>query len=121
VTDEADRKRTLVAGVNALIGGWARRVEDRWAVGALDLIIKLPRLPILFAEGKIIEGNVFGPTERQWVEGERIKAAGLSVLLLGWKGSTIYVSPWVKQADRRHCDAGINNVIAIINYLKAHP
>jgi hypothetical protein len=119
--NEADRKRALVTGVNALAGGWARRVEDKWAVGALDLIIKLPHLPIVFAEGKIIGGNVFGPTERQWVEGERIKAAGLCVLLIGWKGLAIYISPWVKLADRRDCDAGFDNVSAIINYLKAHP
>jgi hypothetical protein len=119
--NEADRKAQLVAAVKALAGGWARRVEDKWAVGVLDLIIKLPRLPIVFAEGKIIGGNAFGPTERQWVEGERIRAAGLHVLLLGWKGSVIYVSPWVRQADRRHCEAGIDDVSAIINYLKAHP
>jgi hypothetical protein len=104
--NESDRKRALVADVNALRGGWARRVEDRFAVGVLDLILKLPFKPILFAEGKIIDGFKFGPTERQWVEGERILAAGLIVTLIGWKGKDVFVSPWTKQADCRFCYQG---------------
>ncbi len=54
---EADYKRKLVAEVNALRGGYARRIEDRFAVGMLDLIIKLPDVPLVFAEAKLINGN----------------------------------------------------------------
>ena len=45
--NEADRKRELVKAVKAL-GGHARRIEDSWAVGVLDLIIKLPWVPFIF-------------------------------------------------------------------------
>ena len=54
--NEADRKRELVRAVKA-IGGHARRIEDSWAVGVLDMIIKLPGVPVVFAEGKIIKGT----------------------------------------------------------------
>ena len=38
---EADFKRRLVSEIK-MLGGQARRIEDRFAVGVLDLIIKLP-------------------------------------------------------------------------------
>jgi hypothetical protein len=119
--NEAGHKRKLVAEVNALRGGWARRVEDRWAVGVLDLIIKLPERPILFAEGKLIEGNVFGPTERQWVEGARLLAANLAVALIGWRGNQMSISPWYKQADRRECLTGTDYVQTLDLYLRNAP
>ena len=104
--NEADKKRELVREINALPGGYARRLEDRYAIGVLDLIIKLPAYPALWAEGKIVEGNLFAPTARQWEEGRRILAAGMPVLLLGWKERWLYVSPWVKKADIRTCFGG---------------
>ena len=61
--NEADRKRRLVSEVR-LLGGQARRLEDRWAVGLLDLVIKLPDQPFIWAEGKLIDGNLFAPTGR---------------------------------------------------------
>ena len=103
---EADHKRKLVAEVNALRGGYARRVEDRFAVGVLDLIIKLPGQSIIFAEGKVVDGNLFGPSERQFIEGERIMAAGMTAILLGWKSSVLYVSPWIKRANVHDCYGG---------------
>jgi hypothetical protein len=115
--NEADHKRDLVREVNLLRGGWARRVEDRWAVGVLDLIIKLPTQLIVFAEGKVITGNSFAPTERQWVEGERIRAAGLDVALIGWKEGIAYVSPWVKVADRRKCASGPDTIKVLMEHL----
>lgn len=112
--DEAGRKRKLVAEVNALRGGYARRLEDRFAVGLLDLVIKLPELPWLWAEGKLIDGFKFAPTMRQYEEGERILATGTPVLLLGWKGPIMYISPWVKQADLRDCFTGHKGSIAAL-------
>ena len=53
---EADYKRELVADINRLPGGRARRIEDRYGTGILDLIIKLPDMPLVMAEGKLIEG-----------------------------------------------------------------
>ena len=115
--NEADYKRKLVAEVNALRGAYARRLEDRFAVGVLDLIIKLPERPWVWAEGKLINGNLFAPTERQWVEGERIRATGTPVLLIGWKGRSMSISPWVKQADWRNCLTASNGVSTLMEYL----
>jgi hypothetical protein len=112
--DEAGRKRKLVAEINALRGGYARRIEDRFAVGVLDLIIKLPEFPWLWAEGKLIDGFKFAPTERQWVEGERILKTGTLALLIGWKGSIMCVSSWTKQADSRQCFSGRGDSVAVL-------
>jgi len=115
--DEAARKRKLVAEVNALRGGYARRYEDRWAIGLLDLFLKLPTLPPIWAEAKIIKGNVFEPTGRQHIEGERMIAAGLTVVLIGWRDNIIYVSPWVEKADRRECVAGVDQIRTLTEYV----
>jgi hypothetical protein len=101
---EAEHKRRLVAEVNALRNGWAERWEDRWRPGIPDLVIKRPDLPIVFAEGKLIEGNVFAPTELQFLKGQRIQQSGLRMQLIGWgKDGVMYISPWVRKADRREC------------------
>jgi len=117
--DEATRKRELVREINALPGGYARRWEDRWATGLLDLVMKLPGHPILWGEGKIVSGNLFFPTERQWVEGNRILAAGMPAVLIGWKARNMYVSPWVEQADIRTCFYGSGQWVGVLfEYLK---
>jgi|SRR5580693_4692406 hypothetical protein len=112
--DEATRKRELVREINALSGGYARRWEDRWATGLLDLVIKLPGHPLLWGEGKMVDGNLFAPTERQWHEGERIIAAGMPAVLIGWKQKFMFVSPWVKQADIRTCFFGSGQWVSVL-------
>jgi hypothetical protein len=116
--NEAGHKRNLVAEINALRGGRARRVEDRWAIGVLDLILKLPDRPLILAEGKMILGHKFGPTERQFIEGKRWIAAGVNCVLIGWKGTTMSVSPWVEQADWRECRTGPDSVSTLAEYLR---
>jgi hypothetical protein len=117
--NESDRKRELVKEINALPGARARRIEDRWAVGVLDLIFKLPGFPVTWAEGKMVEGNVFGPTATQFEEGKRWIAAGTPVLLFGWKQRFMFVSPWIKQADIRTCFHGSGQWLQVLqNYLK---
>ena len=106
--NEADRKRELVKAVKAL-GGHARRIEDSWAVGVLDLIIKLPYVSLVFAEGKIIKGNLFGPTPAQFAEGEKWIRAGVDAVLIGWQDQMMYVHPWVKQADKRESHSSSTN------------
>ena len=116
--NEADRKRELVKAVRA-IGGHARRIEDSWAVGVLDLIIKLPGVPLVFAEGKIIKGNLFGPTPAQFAEGEKWIKAGVDAVLIGWQEKWMYISPWVKQADKRVCFGGSpDHAELLLEYLK---
>ncbi len=116
---ESDYKRRLVAEVNRLPGGRARRIEDRFAVGVLDLIIKLPDRPMVLAEGKLIEGNFFAPTSAQFEEGKKWEAAGINCLLLGWKHGQLYISHWVEKADYRACFANldINDAQALMEYL----
>jgi hypothetical protein len=117
--DEAARKRRLVADINLVSGAYARRLEDKWAVGVLDLLFKLPGMPWIWAEGKIVAGNQFEPSERQWVEGNRIKATGTPVLLFGWKKSSFFISPWVKKAHVDNCYRGDGpNLWTLQNYLK---
>lgn len=114
--NEADRKRKLVAEIKAL-GGWARRVEDRFAVGVLDLYLKLPDRPFMAAEGKMIIGHKFGPTLRQFEEGKRMIAAGIPAVLIGWKDQTMSISPWVEQADWRECLTASDHVSTLMEYL----
>lgn len=126
--NESDYKRRLVKAVNQLPGGWARRVEDRYAVNVLDMIIKLPERPLFFAEGKIIVGNVFGPTPGQFEEGRRLQNSGIVAVLLGWKDGVMFCSPWTRQADWRSGFCSFfpmkdkqNYVQTLINYMNGDP
>jgi hypothetical protein len=114
MTTESDRKRKLVEGINLLPGGRARRWEDRWATGLLDLVIKLPGHPLFFAEGKMIEGNLFAPTPLQYQEGKKWLAVGVLALLIGWKQKFMFVSPWVRQADVRSCFFGSGQWVTVL-------
>ena len=100
--NEADRKLNLVKGVKAL-GGYARRLEDKYALGLLDLVIKLPGHNVVMAEGKLVDGNLFAPTPRQYIEGLDWLRVGVDVLLIGWQDLLMFISPWVKKADKREC------------------
>ena len=97
---EADHKRELVAAINALPGGRARRIEDRYGTGILDLIIKLPASPLVMAEAKLINGNFFAPTGAQYKEGKKWQAAWRQVRSDRLEaGADVYISPWVEKAD----------------------
>ena len=101
---ESALKTRLCADINKIQGAYAVRHEDRYAVGRLDMIIKLPLHPIFFAEAKLIVGGfLFAPSSRQFIEGKRIKAAGLEAILVAWKRLDLYVSEWTEQADIRDC------------------
>ena len=117
--NEADRKRRLVSEVR-LLGGQARRLEDRWAVGLLDLVIKLPGVPFIWAEGKLVSGNLFAPTGAQYEEGIKWIRAGTGVVLLGWQDSLMFISPWVKKADKRECwtSGKGSDADSLLEYLK---
>ena len=100
---ESDYKRKLVDEIKRLPGGYARRVEDRFAVGVLDMVLKLPALPLVMAEGKLINGFLFSPTGAQYQEGLKWQAAGIEAVLIGWKARQMFVSPWAEKADCREC------------------
>jgi hypothetical protein len=119
VKSESDYKRELVAEINRLPGGRARRIEDRYGTGILDLIIKLPDRPLILAEGKIVNGNLFAPTGAQYEEGKKWQAAGVNCLLLGWKRKQLYISHWVEKAHIDDCftASGMADVQALMEYL----
>ena len=99
---ESELKTKLVADCRKLFGAYARRHEDRRAVGLLDLAIKFPGYPDLKAEGKLVEHQKFAPTLRQWEEGERYIKAGGICALIGWdpKTKVMFVHEWAKSAFR---------------------
>ena len=70
---ESKLKAQLVTDCKKL-GAYARRLEDRYALGLLDLSIKFPGHPHLLAEAKIVEHQKFAPTLRQYEEGKRYTA-----------------------------------------------
>jgi hypothetical protein len=81
---------------------YARRIEDAFAVGILDIIIVPTGFPTLFVEGKITDGLKFGPTDRQYIEGVKIlQALGNGMpLLIGWRSQVMYVSNrWNRDGD----------------------
>jgi len=98
---ESELKTDLVAACRKL-GAYARRHEDRRAVGLLDLAIKFPGHPHVLAEGKLVEHQTFAPTLRQWEEGNRYIAAGGLCCLIGWdpKTKVMFVHPWARSATK---------------------
>lgn len=55
------------------LGWYARRVEDQFAVGILDMIFVMPGGPTFFAEVKIVKSCKFGASDRQFIEMARIE------------------------------------------------
>ena len=98
---ESKLKTALVADCRKL-GAYARRHEDRRAVGLLDMSIKFPDYPHLEAEGKLVPHQAFAPTLRQWEEGNRYIAAGGLCCLIGWcpKTKAMFVHRWAKEGSR---------------------
>jgi hypothetical protein len=98
---ESKLKTELVTECRKL-GAYARRLEDRYAIGLLDLTIKFPGCPHLLAEGKIVPHQLFAPTLRQYEEGRRYEAAGGLCCLIGWDKATkvMFVHRWAKTATK---------------------
>ena len=98
----ADSRPSLSSSAE-LRGAYARRHEDQYAVGLLDLAIKFPNHPHLLAEGKIVQHQSFAPTPRQFEEGKEYIAAGGLCALIGWDPMTkaMYVHEWVEEASKK--------------------
>lgn len=100
---EGELKTKMVKNVRSY-GGYARRFEDRYAVGLPDTIFIPISIPVIFAEVKIVDGFKFAPSARQYVELERInehnpRAYGI---LIGWKDA-YYFSENKSHTDIRDC------------------
>lgn len=88
---ESSVKTKMVKEVKAA-GGYARRIEDQFGVGIPDLIMILPGSPVYFAEVKIIKGNVFSPSERQFIEMGRMYISDkVEPIMVGWKNGKHYI------------------------------
>jgi len=104
---EADVKRAMVKAMVAG-GGYARRIEDQYGVGIFDVILIPYNLPVFMAEAKLIRGNTFGPTERQYVELVRIENVGaidkhVIPVMIGWRDDSYYFHKPAKTIDYRDC------------------
>jgi hypothetical protein len=117
---ESDYKRRLVSEINRLPEASAQRIEDRYAVGVLDLVIALPGVPMFWAEGKVIKHNMFSPTPAQFKFGMRWLAAGTRVILIGWHHGAMYLSPWKPEVDRRDCfgAVGVDHVKLLQEFMR---
>lgn len=76
--------KLLVVAAQRRAGGYARRIEDQYAVGIPDLIIGVPDRGLMMVEAKVFTGSTFGPTPRQFVELCRIEDGGGTAALLGF-------------------------------------
>lgn len=96
---ESRMKADLVDAIHKL-GAYARRREDRYAVGLLDLEIKFRGYPHVLAEGKIVEHQKFAPSLRQYEDGRRYGDAGGLAILIGWDKATkaMFIHEWAKEA-----------------------
>lgn len=81
-------------------GWYARRFEDQYAVGVLDIIIVPTGFNTLFLEAKVTDGLKFAPTERQYIEGQRVlEASGHALpILVGWRQQRMYIADWGREA-----------------------
>ena len=100
---EGELKTKMVRDVRSA-GGYARRFEDRYAVGLPDVFFAPKGVPGMFAEVKIIDGFKFAPTDRQYIELSRINEHNPFVygIVIGWK-KTFYFTENTRQADIRDC------------------
>jgi len=104
---EADVKRSMVKSM-VEGGGYARRIEDQYGVGIFDVILIPYNLPVFMAEVKIIRGNTFGPTERQYVELIRIQNVAaidkhVIPVMVGYREGDYYFHKPAKSIDYRDC------------------
>jgi len=104
---EADVKRAMVKSMVAG-GGYARRIEDQYGVGIFDVILIPYNLPVFMAEVKMVKDNLFGPTERQFVELVRIENVGavdkhVIPVMIGWREGYYYFHKPSKSIDYRDC------------------
>ena len=104
---EADVKRRIVKDMHAG-KGYARRIEDQFAVGTYDMIIIPFGLPVFMAEIKLIRDHMFGPTPRQQIELARIHdvagdAGHVIPVMIGYKEGNYYFHRPIPRIHRSDC------------------
>lgn len=101
MNSETELKQHIVKMMKAE-GYYAKRVEDMYAVGTLDLIVAMPSTGLVVVEAKLIRNNLWRPTPRQFIEMERIHSAGGKTCAVGWKFGNYYFAGVVEQSDYRN-------------------
>lgn len=105
-SSESQLKTALVKSCRSM-GAYARRIEDQYAVGILDIIVAFDDLPVMFIEGKRVSGQWMSPTDRQFVEGQRIwqlKGGHIVAVLVGWNtADRMLCSPWASSVLTKDC------------------
>lgn len=106
MTNESTFKTQMVASIRKH-GGYARRIEDRYAVGILDTVLVPKGYPVFFAEIKRVRGNIIRPTDRQFVEMRRINEAGegkhMFGILIGCTDDAYYFHEATNYAEVKSC------------------
>ena len=110
---EADLKRAIVRQL-LLEGGWGRRIEDKFAIGTLDMLLMTER-NVIYAEAKLLKGmvslpasvaqreaiqrfnNVGNPRARALVIGYRDGHIGFG--LPGTRWDAKYICVWPRPSD----------------------
>ena len=118
---ESDLKRAIVKDMQAN-GGYARRIEDSFAVGTYDLILIPYDLPVFMAEVKKVKGHTFAPTPRQEVELHRIANVGainrhVIPVVIGWLNGNYYFHKPAPSIDTRDCFSVTTSVVPFYDQL----
>lgn len=101
--NEAKVKQNLCRDIRRE-GGYARRIEDRFAVGIPDVITVPANSPVIWLEVKIIRYAMFGPTSRQLVELRRLfRPPHCYSYLMGWKDDIHYITWPIDQIGYLNC------------------
>ena len=104
MVNESSLKTAMTKDVR-IYGGYARRFEDRFGLGLVDCVFIPKGLPPIFAEVKLVEGYKFGPSDRRYVELQRINEhiPHAYAIVIGVKNGINYFTKAVSQADIREC------------------
>ena len=100
---ESKVKTEMVAAVKRA-KGYARRIEDQYSVGMPDCVFIMPNTVPCFTEVKIVRDNIYGPTDRQLIELQRIVQASTKVAaaVVGWKDGVYYIASPQSKIDIRY-------------------
>jgi hypothetical protein len=104
---ESNVKRYMVNSMKEH-GGYARRIEDQYAVGLFDMILIPVGMPVFMAEVKVFDHDTFGPTPRQAVELHRISevaqdAGHVIPVMIGYKNDVFYFHKPQSKIHRTEC------------------
>jgi len=109
---EADYKRDIAKAARKA-GGYARRIEDKFAVGILDMVLIFNDTGPVFVEVKRVKNGKFGPTPRQLQEMKDVEAAGGKTCCIGCDGNTFYIEFLPHQFVGRELTYEVKNALPI--------